>query len=89
MRILILFSLLCLGFNLHAETDTEPEVTITQQKDTVIEEYRSGGQLYMIKITPKFGPPYYLVDERGDGKFARQDNLNSRVVHPRWIIKSF
>ncbi len=66
-----------------------PEVKIIKQKDQTIEEYRIGGKLYMIKVTPKYGPPYYLVDDRGDGKFARQESLDSGFRVPRWIIKSF
>jgi hypothetical protein len=67
----------------------EPEVTITEKKDQTVEEYRSGGRLYMIKIIPKVGPPYYLVDDQGDGKFSRQESLDSGVRPPRWIIKKF
>lgn len=89
MRILTLLALLFIGFNVYAELDTTPEVTITQQSDTLVEEYRSHGMLYMIKITPKHGAPYYLIDQRGDGKFARQDNLDSGLRVPQWIIKRF
>lgn len=67
----------------------EPQVTIVKQTDLTVEEYRAGGKLYMIKITPKYGPPYYLVDDRGDGKFARQESLDSGFRVPRWIIKRF
>ena len=67
----------------------EPQVNIIKQTEQTIEEYRVGGKLYMIKITPKHGAPYYLVDDRGDGKFARQESLDSGFRVPRWIIKSF
>jgi hypothetical protein len=67
----------------------EPEVTITKQAVQTVEEYRSGGRLYMIKVTPKNAPPYYLVDDHGDGKFARQEGLDSGFRPPRWIIKRF
>jgi hypothetical protein len=67
----------------------EPEVTISKQTEQTIEEYRSAGRLYMIKVTPKNAPPYYLVDDRGDGKFARQESLDSGFRPPRWIIKKF
>lgn len=67
----------------------EPQVNIIKQTEQTIEEYRVGGRLYMIKITPKHGAPYYLVDDRGDGKFARQESLDSGFRVPRWIIKSF
>lgn len=67
----------------------EPQVTIIKQTEQTVEEYRSNGKLYMIKVTPKVGAPYYLVDDRGDGKFARQESLDSGFRVPRWIIKSF
>ena len=67
----------------------EPQVTITKNTEWSVEEYRVGGRLYMVKITPKIGPPYYLVDDRGDGKFARQDQLDSGVRPPRWVIHRF
>ncbi len=67
----------------------EPQVTITREAAQTIEEYRANGKLYMIKITPKHGAPYYLVDDRGDGKFARQESLDSGFRVPRWIIKRF
>jgi hypothetical protein len=67
----------------------EPQVTITKQTEQTVEEFRAGGKLYMIKITPKHGVPYYLVDDRGDGKFVRQESLDSGLRVPRWIIHSF
>ena len=36
--------------------DNEPEVTITKQTEQTVEEFRVGGRLYMIKITPKCEP---------------------------------
>lgn len=74
---------------LNAAPDGESEITITKQTDQTVEEYRAGGKLYMIKIIPKHGVPYYLVDDRGDGKFVRQESLDSGLRVPRWIIHSF
>lgn len=70
-------------------SDEEPEVTIIKQTEQTVEEFRSGGKLYMIKITPKVGKPYYLVDDQGDGKFSRQESLDSGVRPPRWVIHRF
>ena len=67
----------------------EPAVTITKQTDLTVEEYRSGGRVYMIKVTPKVGPPYYLVDSKGDGKYARQESLDSGIRPPQWVIHRF
>ena len=73
-----------------ASDDTdEPQVTITKQGEQTVEEYRANGVLYMIKITPKVGAPYYLVDDRGDGRFMRREGLDSGLRPPRWILKRF
>ena len=47
---------------------TEPEVTIRQEGDRTVEEYRVNGFLYAIKVTPKTGAPYYLVAVDEDGR---------------------
>ncbi len=72
-----------------AVPDDEPEVTIIKKTDQTVEEYRVGGRLYMIKIIPKVGKPYYLVDDQGDGKFSRQESLDSGLRPPRWVIHRF
>ena len=72
-----------------SESPDEPQVTITRQTEQTVEEFRSHGKLYMIKITPKHGKPYYLVDDRGDGKFARQESLDSGLRVPQWVILKF
>ncbi|MDD2685999.1 MAG: DUF2782 domain-containing protein [Gallionella sp.] len=72
-----------------AAPDSEPEVTISKESEQTVEEYRANGKLYMIKITPKHGVPYYLVDDRGDGKFVRQEGLDSGLRVPQWIIHRF
>jgi hypothetical protein len=71
------------------EAVDEPQVTITKQTGQTVEEFRVAGKLYMIKITPKVGKPYYLVDDRGDGKFARQESTDSGIRPPRWVIHNF
>lgn len=72
-----------------ASADDETPVTIIKQTEQTVEEFRVGGKLYMIKVTPKVGAPYYLVDDRGDGKFVRQESLDSGFRPPRWIIHKF
>lgn len=43
-----------------------PEVSIRQEGDNRVEEYRSGGKLYQVIVTPKNGvPQYYSVDDEG------------------------
>lgn len=73
-----------------ADLDLEAQVTITRKKEVVIEEYRVGGKLYKIKVIPKIGPPYYLIDERGDGEFSRQDGPDAANMRPpRWVLFNF
>ena len=71
------------------DSAVEPQVTILKRGTDTVEEYRIGGKLYMIKITPANGKPYYLVDNKGDGKFARQDNYDSGIRPPMWVIFQF
>jgi len=67
----------------------EPQVTILKRGTDTVEEYRIAGKLYMIKITPVSGKPYYLVDNIGDGKFTRQDNFDTGIRPPMWVIFTF
>ena len=53
------------------------------------EEYRIKGKLYMIKVTPPHGTPYFLVDERGDGNFLRQGPGDPKLRVPQWLILQF
>ena len=66
----------------------EPEVTITTKGTEIHEEYRLNGRLYMIKVVPKKGKPYYLIDQEGSGQFRRSD-FESRISIPTWVIKRF
>jgi len=66
----------------------EPEVRIIQKGDNKIEEYRLNGRLYMVKVTPSIGLPYYLMDTDGTGQM-RQVNPSQRVIIPRWVLISF
>lgn len=71
------------------DAELEPQITITRKDGNKIEEYRLRGQLYMIKVTPRRGKPYYLVDPRGDGQMRRYDDLAPNLVVPMWMIKEF
>ena len=66
----------------------EPEVTIIKRKEETIEEYRLNGQLYMVKITPSKGYPYYLIDADGDGSLeTRRNELDNPPVTQWKILK--
>lgn len=67
----------------------QPEVTIRKKENETQEEYRKNGKLYMIKVTPSVGAPYYLIDQNGDGKFVRTETLNPALTPPMWVIGTF
>jgi hypothetical protein len=46
----------------------EPTVTIREEEGRQIEEYRMNGRVYMVKVTPTGGIPYYYIDTDGDGQ---------------------
>ncbi|MCZ6804375.1 MAG: DUF2782 domain-containing protein [Proteobacteria bacterium] len=62
----------------------ESQITIIHKEDAVIEEYRVNGYLYKVKVTPAFGPIYYLIDHNGDGQLTRHE-LEDLVV-PQWVL---
>jgi hypothetical protein len=75
------------GFEL--DPALEPQVTILKRGTDTIEEYRVGGKLYMLKVTPASGASYYLIDEKGDGRMTRQDSFDSGIRPPMWVIHSW
>lgn len=71
------------------DASLEPQVTIIQRGEDRVEEFRVNGKLYMIKVTPPHGVPYFLIDERGDGRMVRQESLDTGFRVPMWVIKTF
>lgn len=67
----------------------EPQVTIIKRGQDKVEEFRISGKLYMLKVTPPGGTPYYLVDEKGDGVMTRRESFDSGNRVPMWVIGTF
>ena len=68
----------------------EAEVTIVQQEDRIIEEYRLDGHLRAIRVIPAKGRPYFLIDTDGDGNFDRRRfALSDDILVPGWIVHSW
>ncbi len=70
----------------------EPTVQIRRDDDdNLIEEYRSEGRVYMVKVTPKTGIPYYYIDDDGDGvlELAEGDAAAYPVKPAMWKIKEW
>lgn len=82
--------LTCSAFVVQAEdpVSADPDVTIRQEGDKTIQEYRVNGFLYAIKVIPKSGKPYFLVRADGsDGNFVRSDDPDMLI--PSWEIFSW
>ncbi|KAF1685707.1 hypothetical protein B1992_10940 [Pseudoxanthomonas broegbernensis] len=56
----------------------------TLDNGDVLEEYRVGSQLRMVKITPLRGPAYYLYDRDGDGTLDADDR--ERLPQVYWKL---
>jgi len=68
-----------------------PSVSIrTRDNGDVVEEYREGGIVRMVKVTPTRGKPYYIMDNNGDGRLDRADaEAAGGVVPVSWIIATW
>ena len=72
-----------------AADDLEPQITITKRGNDKVEEHRVNGKLYMMKVTPSHGVPYYLIDEKGDGNWTPRDTQGVQLAVPMWVIGTF
>lgn len=70
------------------ENADEPQITIIKKKGETIEEYRINGQLYMMKVTPAHGVPYYMHKEDQDGGWL-MDGPNQPLSVPKWTLFRF
>ncbi|HXZ48284.1 MAG TPA: DUF2782 domain-containing protein [Usitatibacter sp.] len=76
--------------SLTTEPEPKPEITTRVQGGETVQEYRIHGKLYMMRVTPKHGVPYVLMDVKGDGTFTRLDNsLDSGLRVPQWVLMEF
>ena len=65
----------------------EPDITIIRKGKSTVQEYRRSGRLYMIKVIPDIGPPYYFLDNDGDGKMdVRTNDLDRGSNINMWKI---
>lgn len=70
-----------------AESPVDPEITIVEEEDKTIYEYRDNeGKLYMVKVVPERGRPYYLLDTDGDGELDVQQYDPRQVAVQLWEL---
>jgi hypothetical protein len=67
----------------------EPAVVIPVPQGQLVEEWREGGRVVALRVTPPGGKPYYLVDTTGNGNWIRRDSLDDGVRVPMWQIYTF
>jgi hypothetical protein len=70
------------------ENPDEPQITIVKKNGETIEEYRIGGELYMMKVTPAHGVPYYMHKEDQNGGWL-MDGPNPPLSVPKWTLFRF
>jgi predicted small secreted protein len=58
----------------------------TLDNGDTVEEYRVGGQLRMVKVSPSRGAAYYMYDRNGDG---RMDSDKDGVSPVYWKLYSW
>jgi hypothetical protein len=64
-----------------------PDVTIIEEEDRKVLEYRQGGVLRMVRIVPNWGKPYYLVPR--DQTAGHEDLERADALLPSWVIVEF
>jgi len=68
----------------------EPSVTIRDEEGKRIEEYSRNGQVYMVKVIPDKGVPYYYIDSDGDGRLETTPAKDLEQVRPvYWKVKEW
>ena len=72
------------------DSDLQPQVTVRNYDNRRVEEYSVNNNLYMVKITPKSGKPYYLVDDDGSGEMEMRGNAGGRDIRvPQWSLSKW
>lgn len=71
------------------DPELETEVTIIKRGEDIIEEHRVNGELLMIKVIPRIGPPYYLKKNPIRGYHDHPGEAGIDVNPPMWQILRF
>lgn len=71
------------------DSASAPEVTITETEEGTVYEYRVKGQVYMVKVQPSAGPPYFLLDTNGDGILDVEERREPDLAVPQWLLFSW
>lgn len=64
----------------------KPEVETREYENRRVEEYRVNDNLYAIKVRPKNGEPYYLIDPDGSGQMEWRRDTDQNIRVPNWSL---
>lgn len=86
-NLIALLLLVCLSglvaTSLSAQDLDETEIVIREEEEKTIKEFWVEGKLEAIKVIPRVGPSYYLVDPEGR---ALDDQERGSLRLPSWKI---
>ncbi len=72
------------------EADIAPQVRVRDYENRTVEQFSVNNNVYMVRITPAVGAPYYLVDSDGSGDMEwnrGRPGLDMQV--PQWALISW
>jgi len=75
--------------DIQPDPELETQVTIIKRGEDTIEEHRVNGELLMIKVIPRIGPPYYLKKNTTGGSNTRAGEAGIDVSPPMWQLLKF
>lgn len=71
------------------DDELQPQITITERQGEKVEEARVNGRLMWVRVTPRYGRPYYLIPDQGAHTFIRRDSNDTGLKVPLWVLFSF
>jgi len=72
------------------EADIAPQVRVRNYDNRTVEEYSVNNHVYMIRVTPTAGAPYYLVDTDGSGDMEwNRGRPGFDLQVPQWTLMSW
>lgn len=74
--------------DIQPDPELETQVTIIKRGEDTIEEHRINGELLMIKVIPRIGPPYYLK-KNTTREYHTHPEAGIDVSPPMWQLLKF
>jgi len=84
LSIIFVLSLIFPSKDVSADEVDEEVISIIEDKERTIYEYRHNGVLIIIKIQHKNRRPYYMVPADGEAHYS--DLSQKKHLYPQWVI---